>query len=184
MVLRSRGFAETSLAMIAKAAALTTGAVYSAFGSKATLLEALERNATTVLEDEARIAFASAPADSAHFIDAVVEAVAATYTARRGTLRSLALEARMDPALAQRLATVNRRIVSAFSGEVARRYPQRDATRLQHRSGLAFLVLTSALRDRIVFATPWPTANDLPAAELNAELASMVFTYLDEASAP
>jgi AcrR family transcriptional regulator len=177
-LLRAQDFGASSLAEIARGAALTTGAVYSTVGSKAGLLQALEGVAAGAVEAEALEAIEGAPKDLEAFLDAVLRRVIAVYTRHRGVLRALAVASRDDGALAGRLAAVNRRILRGFGDAIISRHLKRPATGMRERAEIAFLVITSALRDRLIFDVPWPLSTPLTPDRLREDLKSMALAYL------
>jgi AcrR family transcriptional regulator len=176
-VLAAKDFVDATLADIAAAAGLTTGAVYARFANKADLLATLERQ--TCDELEAEWGGALTPSSSLTVtLRAVITATAAAYGARRGVLRALIVESRRDPALRRRLNTLNRRLLHAFTealavhrGEIVRRDVEAAAQ-------FAMLLFKSALRETVLFAAVWPLRGELTVARLVDELVCATLAYL------
>ncbi|HEY5754221.1 MAG TPA: TetR/AcrR family transcriptional regulator [Steroidobacter sp.] len=181
-VLRRRGFGKASLVDIAREAKVTTGAIYSSFSGKTDLLRALEVSVYGEVEAEAARILEEAPRELGAFSRAVVRSVAAVYKARRGGMRSLAIAARDDADLGARSAEVNRRIVAAFVAAVADRVGS-GSKRLAQRAEIGFLVVTSALRDRLIFEVKWPLSQRASDEQLCDELAAMLAGYIGPTAA-
>lgn len=179
-VLQQKSFDAATLAEIARAAGVTTGAFYARFRDKEGLLRELEERVYRAMRTFAE-EYAPEPG-SAVSLRAVLEeslrGMAEFYATHRGTLRALVLRSRADPALRERMDQANRSGLERFMAPLlARRaeigHPD-PATALN--MGLFFTACT--LREAILFQEPLLRGTLVAGDVLPRELARALLAYL------
>ena len=180
-VLTEKEYSAATLAEIASRAGYTVGAIYARFSDKAALLKTLEeriyRTVDAVLD--ARTANLTTGQESpGEFLRTAIEDTVTVYRRHRGTLRALAVQAREDDQLRERMRRVNATTVERFT-QALRSHPGLIAhPRPELAAEFALVLIGSTLRQTIVFSDTWAAPSALDDATLVRELSRSIIAYL------
>jgi AcrR family transcriptional regulator len=180
-MLRDRPFEQISVAALARAAGVTTGAIFARFPDKISLLVELDARLARVMEpafvpvlDAA--AWATRPLHTS--MREVFRVATAFYREHAGVIRTLSAQAASNTVLKTQVEAANRQRVDRLVTCVLRA-PDRPRGRHARRDiEFATLLTTSALREATLFSAFWPGGLGMSDAQLATSLADAFCGYL------